>query len=122
MIDRAKLITHIEKLRSELKKTERKLRVVDLGAMEKRTGVARRFYNVRPSTAIKKVLREKGALTQAEITKELIDGGNTMGKKRDANRPNNIRISFEMQMKTGALKQVGQLIGLPGWSKDKFKR
>jgi hypothetical protein len=50
--------------------------------------------------------------------KELKAGGISIGKKRGMH---NTRIAIERTLKTGALKQVGNLIGLPEWSDEKFR-
>jgi hypothetical protein len=76
-----------------------------------------RFYKVRPQIAIQLVLREKGPQTQECLLKELSDGGIAIGKKRGLNNP---RISIEKTLRTGALKKVGDFIGLPEWSDEKF--
>ncbi len=80
-----------------------------------------RFVAMTPRRAIRIVLSEAGrGMAQEEITKILVDGGVTKGKKRDAKQPNNVRIAFERLLKNGSLKQVGNLIGLPDWGDDKF--
>lgn len=121
MLSRDEVIETIEKLKKEMKTWQRVLQVLDRSNMEKRTGSAMRFYQVRPGIAIKMVLREKGPLTQEAIIQELVDGGNTVGKKRDGDKPHNVRLSIEKTLKTGSLVKVGDLIGLPEWPAEKFK-
>jgi hypothetical protein len=78
-----------------------------------------KFYNVRPGTAVKLILREKGPRTQEELMTELVAGGAVVGKKRAAH---NIRISIEKTLRNGTLKQVGDLIGLGEWDESMFRK
>ena len=82
------------------------------------TGPAMRFFHARPQTAIESVLREKGPQTQEQLMNELQAGSIAVDRKRGMH---NTRISIEKTLKTGALKRVGELIGLPEWSDDKFQ-
>jgi hypothetical protein len=45
-------------------------------------------------------------------------GGIAVGRVRGMH---NARLGIEKMLKTGALKKVGDLIGRPEWSNDKFK-
>jgi len=56
--------------------------------------------------------------TQKQLTKDLQAGGIAIGKKRGMH---NTRIAIEKTLKTGALKKVGNLIGMPEWPDEKFK-
>jgi hypothetical protein len=86
--------------------------------MAKRTGPAMRFYQTRPYNAMKIILSENGAQTQEQLMKALNEGGIAIGKKRGLH---NTRISLEKTLKTGALKKVGEFIGLPEWDDSMFK-
>lgn len=90
---------------------------MERSGLAERTGIAMRFYQMRPLTAIKMVLREKGAQTRDSLVKELVDGGATVGRKR---KDSNIRISMDKTLKNGSLQQVGDLIGLPEWGPEMF--
>lgn len=120
MITKEETILEIERLKQELKTAEKVLRAIEDSAISKQTGEAVRFYRVRPLMAIKLLLREKGPQTQESLTEQMIAGGLTIGKKRDANKPNNIRLSFEKTLRNGTLQQVGDLIGLPEWGPEIF--
>jgi hypothetical protein len=93
------------------------LQVLDRSGIVERTGTAMRFYQMRPLMAIKMVLHEKGPQTQAQLMKELEDGGIAIGNKRGMHNP---RISLEKTLRNGSLQQVGDLIGLPEWKEEKF--
>jgi hypothetical protein len=114
---REDIILKIEELENQTKTYKKLLQVWDKSGLEQRTGTAMRFYQARPSSAVKMVLREKGSQTQENLMKELKAGGRFLGKKRGMH---NSRIAIERTLKTGTLKQVGNLIGLPEWSDDKF--
>lgn len=118
MIKREEVIQMLEESKKEVKALEKVLQALDRSGLEKRTGSAMRFYQVRPSTAIKILLREGGPDTQEALTQKLIDGGVIEGKKRTIH---NIRLSFEKVLENGTLKKVGDLIGLPQWGPEKFK-
>lgn len=117
MIKREEAITAIENLKKELKTWEKVLQVIDRSGLEERTGTAMRFYRARPSNAVKSILRTKGVQTQEQLMKELEAGGIAVGKKRGMH---NTRIALEKTMKTGALKKVGDMIGLPEWPDHMF--
>jgi hypothetical protein len=114
---REDIILKIEELKKETKTYQKLLQIWDKSGLAERTGAAMRFFNARPQTAINVLLREKGPQTQGQLTAELQAGGIAVGKKRGMH---NTRISIEKTLKTGALKQVGNLIGLPEWSDEKF--
>jgi hypothetical protein len=114
---REDIILKIEELKEQTKTYKKLLQVWDKGDLAERTGPTMRFFNARPQTAINALLREKGPQTQGQLTAELQAGGIAVGKKRGMH---NTRISIEKTLKTGALKQVGNLIGLPEWSDEKF--
>lgn len=118
MLSRDEIILKLEELKNEVKTYEKVLQVLDRSGLKERTGPAMRFYQARPSSAIKIVLREKGPQTQDQLMKELSDGGIALGRKRGLH---NTRIAIEKTLKTGALKKVGDLIGLPDWSDEKFR-
>ncbi|QNI37540.1 hypothetical protein [Edaphobacter albus] len=120
MFQRADLIAEIEKLKAELKSHEAMLKAYDKHALDKQSGPEVRFYQMRPLEATRQVLREAGkALSQEEITRRLVAGGATLGKKR---AESNIRISIEISTgpDSNKLKKVGGLIGLPEWDDAKF--
>lgn len=119
LITKEDVVSEIERLRAELKTAEKVLRALEERDITKRTGPAMRFYRVRPLTAIKMMLRQGGPQTQVALTQQLIDGGITIGKKR---AEHNIRISIEKTLRNGTLKQVGDLLGLPEWPEEKFKK
>jgi hypothetical protein len=117
MLSRDEIILKVEVLKRELRTWEKVLQVLDRSGIAERTGTAMRFYQMRPLTSIKMLLREKGPLTQYHLLKILDEGGITTGKKRGLNNP---RISIEKTLKNGTLKQVGDMIGLPEWPDEKF--
>lgn len=117
MLSREEVILRLEELKREVKTYEKILQVLDRSRLANRTGTGMRFYHSRPSAAIKVVLREKGPQPQEQLMKELQDGGIAVGRKRGLH---NTRIAIEKTLKTGALKQIGNLIGLPEWSDEKF--
>jgi hypothetical protein len=114
---REDIILKIEELKKETKTYQKLLQIWDKSGLEQRTGPAMRCYEARPSSAAKTVLRERGPQTQENLMKELQAGGIAVGEKRGMH---DTRISIEKTLKTGALKQVGNLIGLPEWSDEKF--
>jgi hypothetical protein len=118
MLSREEVILKIEELKKELKTCEGFLRVLDRNGMGKRTGPEMRFYQARPQTCIVTLLRERGPQTHEQLMKDLQAGGIAIGKKRGMHNP---RISIERTLKTGALKKVGNLIGMPEWPDEKFK-
>lgn len=64
------------------------------------------------------VLQETGrALPQEELTNVLLAGGAATGKKRGKH---NIRISIEITLNTGKLKQLNGKIGMPEWDPEMF--
>jgi len=117
MLSRDEVILKVEELKKELKTWQKVLQVLDRSGMAERTGTAMRFYQVRPIIAIKMILRQRGAQTQEALTKEMVDGGITIGKKRSVHNP---RVSIEKTLKNGTLKRVGDLIGLPQWGPEMF--
>jgi hypothetical protein len=119
LLSRGEIILKLEELKRELNTYQKVLQVLDRSGLEKRTGPAMRFYRARPSAAIKIVLREKGAQPQEDLMKELEDGGIAVGRKRGMH---NTRIAIEKTLRTGALKQVNGLVGLPEWSDDMFQQ
>jgi hypothetical protein len=114
---REDIVLKIEELKKETKTYQKLLQIWDKSGLAERTGPAMRFFNARPQTVINALLREKGPQTQEQLMAELQAGGIAVGKKRGMH---NTRISIEKTLKTGALKQVGNLIGLPEWSDEKF--
>lgn len=118
MLSREEVILRLEELKKELRTYEKVLQVLDRSGLDERTGATMRFYKARPSTAAKMILREKGPRTLDQLMRELEAGGIAIGKKR---KMHNVRIAFERTIKTKALKKVGDLIGLPEWSDEKFK-
>jgi hypothetical protein len=114
---REDIILKLEELERQTKTYKKLLQVWDKSGLEQRTGPAMRFYQARPSSAVKMILREKGPQTPENLMKELQAGGIAIGRKRGMH---NTRIAMERTLKTGALKQVGNLIGLPDWSEEKF--
>lgn len=114
---REEIILKLEELEKQTKTYKKLLQVWDKSGLEQRTGPAMRFYQARPQTAINTILREKGPQTREQLMAELQAGGIAFGKKRGMH---NTRISIEKTLKTGALKRVGDLIGLPEWSDEKF--
>lgn len=118
MLSREEVILRLEELKKELRTYEKVLQVLDRSGLEERTGKTMRFYQARPSLAVKMILRENGPKTQESLMDELKAGGIAIGKKRGMH---NTRIAIERTLKTGALKKVGDLIGLPEWSDEKFK-
>jgi hypothetical protein len=114
---REDIILKLEELKKQTKTYKKLLQVWDKSGLEQHTGPAMRFYQARPQTAVNTLLREKGPQTQEQLMKELHAGGIAVGRKRGMH---NTRISIEKTLKTGALKQVGNLIGLPEWSDEKF--
>lgn len=119
MVSRDEVILKLEELKADVKTWEKVLQVLDRNALSKRTGPAMRFYKARPFYAMRAILSEKGAQTQEELMKILGDGGIAIGKKRGIH---NTRISLEKTLRTGALKKVGDLIGLPEWDESMFKQ
>lgn len=119
MLTRDEVILKLEELKAEVKTWEKVLQVLDRSTMAKRTGPAMRFYQSRPYYAMKTVLSENGAQTQEQLMKALSEGGIAIGKKRAMH---NTRISLEKTLRTGALKKVGDLIGLPEWDESMFKQ
>jgi hypothetical protein len=115
---RDEIVLHISYLKREIHALTKALQAYDRVISSSISSPSMRFYQKRPLVAIKQVLSEKGPLTQATLTKELVEGGAIVGKKR---AESNIRISIEKTLRTGALKQIGNLIGLPEWSDEKFK-
>ncbi len=115
---REELVSRLEELEQEAKTYRKLLQVLDRSGLAQRTGPAMRFFNARPQIAIEALLREKGPQTQEKLMNELQAGGIAVGRKRGMH---NTRISIEKTLKTGALKKVGDLIGLPEWSDEKFK-
>jgi hypothetical protein len=118
MLSRDEVILKLGELQHELRTWKKVLQVIDRSQIEKRTGTAMRFYGMRPSSAIKMLLRDRGAQTQEWLLQELSDGGINVGKKRGEHNP---RIAIEKTLRTGALKKVGNLIGLPEWGDEMFK-
>jgi hypothetical protein len=118
MLSREEVILRLEELKKELRTYEKVLQVLDRSGLGERTGKPMRFYQARPSSAIKMLLHENGPKTQESLMGELESGGIAIGKKRGMH---NTRIAIERTLKTGALKKVGDLIGLPEWSDEKFK-
>jgi hypothetical protein len=100
-----------------VKTYEKVLQILDKSGLVQDTGPAMRFYRARHSSAAKMILHEKGPQPQDKIMEELQAGGIAIGKKRGMH---NVRIAIERTLKTGALKQVRDLIGLPQWSDEKF--
>lgn len=117
VINRNEIILEIERLKEELKSLRKVLQVIDRSSLGGRTGTEMRFYQVRPLTAIKLILRERGPQAREALMQELIGGGAIVGKKR-AN--SNIRISIEKTLKNGTLRELNGLIGLPEWPEDMF--
>jgi hypothetical protein len=118
MLSREEIVLKLEELKQEVKTYEKILQILDKSDLVQRTGPAMRFYRARPSSAAKMILHEKGPQPQDKLMEELRAGGIAIGKKRGMH---NTRIAIERTLKTGALKQVGDLIGLPEWSDEKFK-
>ena len=72
------------------------------------------FTGKRPLAAIRKILGEhKGAMSEEELTKQLIAGGITAGRKRAAH---NIRISIDVSVKAGSLIRHNGMVSLPSTS------
>jgi len=117
-LSREEIILRLEELKREVKTYEKILQVLDRSGLKDRTGENMRFYQARPSSAIKVVLRERGPQTQDQLMEALRAGGIALGRKRGLH---NTRIAIEKTLKTGALKKVGKLIGLPDWSDEKFR-
>lgn len=115
---REEIVLKLEALKQEKKTYQKLLQVLDRSGLEGRTGPAMRFFKARPQVAVNMLLREKGPQTQEELMKELEAGGIAVGMTRGMH---NSRIGIEKMLRTGALKQVGDLIGLPEWSDEKFK-
>jgi hypothetical protein len=115
---RSEIIRKIEDLKAEVRSYEAALLALDRSGMAKTSGPDVRFYQQRPLDAIRVVLRESGhALSQEELTNRLLAGGAAVGKKRGKH---NIRISIEMTLASGKLKQIGELLGLPEWDEAMF--
>jgi hypothetical protein len=115
---RSEIIRKIEDLKTQIKSYEAALQALDRNSLAKLSGPEMRFYQMRPLDAIRMVLRESGkALAQEELINFLLEGGAATGKKRGRH---NIRISIEMTLETGSLKQVNGLIGLPEWDAAMF--
>ncbi len=123
MINKDEIVLKIEALKKEVRSWESVLRLLERQGLGERTGTGMRFYQLRPQVAIKILLQEGGAQTRDELMEKLDAGGLNIGKKRGRNNP---RIAFEKMLGTatkpgtGALKQVGDLIGLPGWGPEMF--
>jgi hypothetical protein len=115
---REEIVLKLEALKQETKTYTKLLQVLDRSGLAQRTGPAMRFFQARPQTAINQLLRENGAQTQEQLMRDLEAGGIAIGRKRKMHNP---RIAIEKMLKTGALKKVGDLIGLPEWSDEKFK-
>lgn len=115
---RAEMIRKIESLKSEIKSYEAALQALDRRGLASRTGSEMRFYRTRPVDAMRIVLQETGrALPQEELTNVLLAGGAATGKKRGKH---NIRISIEITLNTGKLKQLNGKIGMPEWDPEMF--
>lgn len=115
---RDEIVLHISYLEREIHAWTKALQAYDHIISPNLSSPAMLFYQMRPLVAIKQVLNEKGPLTQAALIKELVEGGATIGKKR---AESNIRISIEKTLGTGALKKIGNLIGLPIWPDETFR-
>ncbi len=119
------VLEEVSRLRKELRKAEAILETIegiDQENLEGRTGLAMRFYGLRPQIAIDTMLPERDrGMTAEDLIQGYVDGGGTIGKKRDSTKPNNPRIAIEKLLNTGKLKKVGKLIGLPNWGPEKFE-
>jgi hypothetical protein len=113
---RSEIVRKIEELKAEVRSYEAALLALDRSGIAKTVGPDVRFYQMRPLDAIRIVLRESGrALSQEDLTNILLAGGAAMGKKRGKH---NIRISIEMTLQNGKLKETDGLIGLPEWEDE----
>jgi hypothetical protein len=119
MLTRDEILLKLEESEREVKTWKKILQVLDRSKLLDQTGANMRFSRVRPQVAIKMVLNEKGPQTQEALMRALESGGIALGKKRGLH---NSRISIEKTLRTGALQQFGDLIGLPEWSEDKFTK
>ena len=115
---RSKIIRKICEMKQELKAYEAALRAFDEARTVTTAGPEMRFYRMRPLDSARIVLREAGrALGQRELTDAIIAGGAIVGKKRGES---NIRISIEMTLANGKLKEIGGRLGLPDWDESMF--
>ncbi len=115
---REELVLKLEELKKETKTYKKLLEVLDRSGLAQRTGPEMRFFKARPQIAIEALLREKGPQTQEQLMKDLEAGGIALGRVR---KMHNSRIGIEKMLRNGSLKKVGDLIGLPEWSEEKFK-